>query len=123
MGPSISHLYTLSRKAVQCHTMLQCLHLTEDEDFVAPLVQAPKHTLQQLHLAALGTDLLRGRVGDAAIKGALDEVGVVAVLAHLHQDVVQLGHVDVRSTLGPGHSSHCLLHHHHSKADKHFLDC
>ena len=93
--------------------MLRWLHLTEDEDFVPPLLQALQHALQQLHFATLGPDLLRGRVGDAAIKGALDEVRVVAVLAHLHQDVVQLGDADVGSPPGLGHGCHRLLHHHH----------
>lgn len=74
-------------------------YLTENEDFVAAIVQALEHTLQQLHLATLGPNLLRGRVSDAAIEGPLDEVRVVAVLAHLHEDVVQLGHADVGSPL------------------------
>ncbi len=84
--------------------------LTEDEYFVAALVQASQHALQQLHLATLGPDLLRGGVGDAAVIGPLDEVGVVAVLAHLHEDIVQLGHADVGAPLGLGHGCHCLLH-------------
>lgn len=104
--------------------MLQCLHLTEDEDFVSCLAQAPEHALHELHLATLSTDLLCRRIGDAAIKGALDEVWVVAVLAHLHQDIVQLGHADMCPTLGPRHGFHCLLHQHHSKNEKvcHLLD-
>ena len=93
-------------------------YLTEDENFVAPLVQASKHALHELHLATLGPNLLRGRVGDAAIKGALDEIWVVAVLAHLHEDIVQLGHADMCPTLGPGHGFHCLLQHDHSKNEK-----
>jgi len=95
--------------------MVQTTDLTEYENLVAPLVQAVQHALQQLHLATLGTDLLRGGVGDAAVKGPLDEVGVVAVLAHLHEHVVQLGHADVGAPLGLGHCSHGLLHTIHSQ--------
>jgi len=89
--------------------MVQTTDLTEYEDLVSPLVQALQHALQQLHLATLGTDLLRGWVGDAAVKGPLDQVRVVAVLAHLHEDVVQLGHADVSAALGLGHCRHGLL--------------
>lgn len=89
--------------------------LTEDEHFVAPLVQALQHALQQLHLAALGPDLLGGGVGDAAVKGPLDEVGVVAILAHLHEHVVQLGHADVGPPLRLGHGRHGLLHTAHTQ--------
>ncbi len=94
--------------------MVQTTDLAENEDLVAALVQAVQHALQQLHLATLGTDLLRGGVGDAAVKGPLDEVRVVAVLAHLHEHVVQLGHADVGTPLGLGHCSHGLLHNTHS---------
>lgn len=90
--------------------MVQTTNLAEYEDLVAPLVQALQHALQQLHLATLGTDLLGGWVGDAAVKGPFDEVGMVAVLAHLHEHVVQLGHADVGAALGLGHGSHGLLH-------------
>ncbi len=80
--------------------MVQTTDLTEYEDLVSPLVQALQHALQQLHLATLGTDLLRGWVGDAAVKGPL---------AHLHEDVVQLGHTDMGAALGLGHCRHGLL--------------
>ncbi|KAA6424145.1 MAG: hypothetical protein FRX49_06104 [Trebouxia sp. A1-2] len=40
---------------------------------VALALQALQHALQQLHLATLGTDLLGGWVGDAAVKGPFDE--------------------------------------------------
>ncbi len=94
---------------------MQITDLAEDEDLVAPLVQALQHALQQLHLATLGTDLLRGGVGDAAVKGPLDEVGVVAVLAHLHEHVVQLGHADMGAPPRLGHGSHGLLHNTHTQ--------
>ena len=96
MGPEIEYM-----TAVRCGLLFETsvLYLTEDEHFVAALVQASQHALQQLHLATLGPDVLRGRVGDAAVKGPLDKVRVVAVLAHLHEDVVQLGHAHMGAAL------------------------
>ena len=89
--------------------MLQQADLTEDEDFVAPSLEVLQHALQQLHLAALLAHLLGRGKGEAPVVGPADEVWVVAVLTHLHEHVVELGHADVAASLRLGHGRHCLL--------------
>ena len=71
-----------------------------------------QHAFQQLHLAALAAHLLSSGEGGAAIIAPADEVRVVAILAHLHEHVVELGYTHVTAALRLGHSCHCLLYMH-----------
>ena len=56
---------------------------------MAPGLQGCEQAVQQLQLAALLNQDLGRREGWRVVKLAGDEVGVVAVIAHLHQHVVQ----------------------------------
>lgn len=52
-------------------------------------MQPFQQLVEQLHLPALGNELLHGREGDGLVVVAHKEVRVVAVLAELHQHVVE----------------------------------
>ena len=52
-------------------------------------LEGREEAVKQLQLAALLQEHLCGREGGGVVKLAGDEVGVVAVVAHLHQHVVQ----------------------------------
>lgn len=56
---------------------------------MAILVQLGHEAFQQRQLAALFPQFLWAGVHDGAIHASSDQVRVVAVLAHLHEDVVE----------------------------------
>ena len=64
-------------------------HLGEDDDLVATLVKLGHKSLKQCQLATLLPQLLGARVHNGAVHAPRDQVRVVAVLAHLHEDIVQ----------------------------------
>ncbi len=64
-------------------------YLGEDDDLVAVLVQVGDEAVQQRQLAALFPQHLWAGIGDRPIQPTRDQVRVIAVLAHLHQHVVQ----------------------------------
>mmetsp|Transcript_8835 Transcript_8835/g.30371 ORF Transcript_8835/g.30371 Transcript_8835/m.30371 type:complete len:382 (+) Transcript_8835:666-1811(+) len=68
-------------------------HLREDEDLVAVLVELGEEPVQELHLPTLLDELVPGGERGAPVVLPCDQVRVVAVLPHLHQDVPQLGDV------------------------------
>ena len=74
-------------------------------------VQAVEQAIEHLHLPALlHQHVGRGEHG-ALLPLGRDEVGVVAVLPQLHEDVVQLPHVDVcttRSLVVAQHQQHSM---------------
>lgn len=95
----------------------KCIHglgfyLAEDEHFVATSLEMLQHAFQQLHFAALAAHLLSSGKSGAAVIAPADEVWVVTILAHLHEDIVELGNTHVAASLRLGHGCHCLLHMH-----------
>ena len=57
------------------------------------------NSYQQLHLAALGHELVGRRVEERPVGGGRDEVRMVAVLPHLHEHVVQRADAALLSVL------------------------
>mmetsp|Transcript_13247 Transcript_13247/g.35347 ORF Transcript_13247/g.35347 Transcript_13247/m.35347 type:complete len:371 (-) Transcript_13247:1139-2251(-) len=65
-------------------------HLGEDEHLVAALLAQLGHdAVEEDHLATAGDDAFVHDLLPALVRGPLEEEGVVAALAQLHEDVVQ----------------------------------
>lgn len=74
-------------------------YLGEDEDAVALGLELLQQAVEQLQLAGLLQQHVGGGVHHIVGEGGGDQVRVVAVLAHLHDDVVQLGLSDLAAPL------------------------
>mmetsp|Transcript_633 Transcript_633/g.2449 ORF Transcript_633/g.2449 Transcript_633/m.2449 type:complete len:253 (-) Transcript_633:1218-1976(-) len=64
-------------------------HLRKHEHLVVALAQVAEQPVNQLHLAAVVEQLLHWREEDVLLEGRGDEVGVVGVLAELHDRVAE----------------------------------
>ena len=83
--------------------------LRKDDDLVPSLVQVANKALQQSQFATLLPQLLGAWIQDRPIQAPSDQIWVVAVLAHLHENVVQAAN-DICSAQALCNGLSCLLH-------------
>eukprot|EP00968_Pinguiococcus_pyrenoidosus_P021742 scaffold2908_cov257-Pinguiococcus_pyrenoidosus.AAC.3 len=105
--------------AVVLHDIHHPRHLRENQDAVVPLLHLGEKLVQQDHLPAVLPQVVAQRV-QAAVFDALKEVGVVAALSQLHNDVQDRAAARPRLALDGGDVSleelpvEALLHGGHS---------